>query len=199
MSKRYTPEEKNAALAALDENDGVVSIASLVTGIPSRTLQAWKGECQPREQLLLLHKHKNAAQQQRQQQQTFSLPDDQEFEEAMREQAAAADSIIDEVLDELLKDVQVLSKRIRHNFDQAPPVSQIMALTRLLDRVIKLDARKPRLEPERRLNLIRYQYPDGTIHKVPPWYPGDESDADQPGWTPSIFKRKSQPQAEDEG
>ena len=89
------------------------------------------------------------------------------------------------MLDELLKDVQVLAKRIRHNFDQAPPVSQIMALTRLLDRVIKLDARKPHLEPnQRKVYLIRYQYPDGTIHKVPPWYGGDEDDADEPGWSP---------------
>ena|SRR5690606_4529928 len=198
MSKRYTPEEKAAALAALDENDGSVAITSLVTGIPSRTLQAWKRERQPKEQLLLLHKQKNTAQQQQQQQQPFRYPNDPELEKLLREQAAAADRIIDDVLDQLLKDVQVLSRRIRHNFDQAPPVSQIMALTRLLDRVIKLDARKPRLEPERRLELIRYQYPDGSIHKVPPWYPGDEDDADLPGFIPTLYKRKPQPPEDDE-
>jgi transposase-like protein len=199
MSKRYTPEEKAAALAALDENDGSILLTSLKTGVPERTLHSWKRDRLPKEELLQRRQAiKNTPPQPPPPQQTFRYPNDPELEKLLREQAAAADTIIDDVLDQLLKDVQVLSRRIRHNFDQAPPVSQIMALTRLLDRVIKLDARKPRLEPERRLELIRYQYPDGSIHKVPPWYPGDEDDADQPGFIPSIFKRKVQAQADDD-
>ncbi|HLU12254.1 MAG TPA: transposase [Oceanobacillus sp.] len=177
MSK-YTPEQKAEALRILDET-GSVFAASRQSGVSERTLFRWQRERTlpppPQEKTQLPPPPPPP----------LSFPNDPELEEALREQAAAADSIIDDVLDQLLKDVQVLSKRIRHNFDQAPPVSQIMALTRLLDRVIKLDARKPRLESnKRKVYLIRYQYPDGTIHKVPPWYDGDEDDADDPNWSP---------------
>jgi hypothetical protein len=161
MSK-YTPEQKAEALRILDET-GSAFAASHQSGVSERTLFRWQRERTltppPQEKTQLTPPPP-----------TLSFPDDPEFEEALREEAAAADHIIDDVLDELLKDVQVLSKRIRHNFDQAPPVSQIMALTRLLDRVIKLDARKPRLERRKSdFAIIRYQDPDGSIHKTPPW------------------------------
>ena len=83
--------------------------------------------------------------------------------------------MIDTMLKRLMHSALQLSERFETNFDQAPPVSQMMALTRLLDRIIKLDSRKPRLQKSKAY-IIRYQYPDGTFHKVPPWYGGDDED-----------------------
>ena len=182
MSRRYTPEEKAAALEALAATNNVLS-ASIVAQVPKRTLYRWQRHKRFEGKVPQVPQEKTSVPQVPVPQ-TLSFPGDPEFEEALRDEAASADRIIDDVLKALLNDVQVLSKRVHHNFDQAPPVSQIMALTRLLDRVIKLDARKPRLEEGRKVYLIRYQYPDGTIHKVPPWYKGDEDDADDPDWSP---------------
>jgi len=188
MSKRYTPEEKAAALEVLAATKNVVS-ASIVAQVPKRTLYRWQRQKRLEGKVPQVPQEKTSVPRVPQ---ALSFPDDPELEEALREEAASADRIIDDVLKVLLKDVQVLSRRIRRNFDQAPPVSQIMALTRLLDRVIKLDARKPRLEPKREVQLIRYLYPDGTIHKVPPWVDENAPETDQYGRRIPLWNRTRQ-------
>ena len=191
MSKRYTPEEKTAALAALEENRGDTAITSLKTGIPQRTLQAWRRAAIPPEELLRRLSEKNTAQQAPPPQQLMLprslMEDDPAFAEILRHEGEHADALLDEVLKQLMESVRVLAGRLTTNFDNAPPVSQMMALTRLIDRVLKLDARQPRVQKPKAY-IMRYQYPDRTFHKVPPWYHGAESDADKPGFTPFGWK-----------
>jgi transposase-like protein len=191
MSKRYTPEEKARILQTLYENCSNVARTSQQTGVPSRTLYTWWKE----EQAKLPQLPQEKIELPPPLQQPIRFGDDPELEEWARQEASRADAIMDQVLDQLLDQVRVLSSRLSYNFDKAPPTSQMMALTRLLDRILKLDARKPRLEQKQRFTFIRYVDTDNTIHKTPPWYRwggGSDADADQPDWDPitSRWRRK---------
>jgi hypothetical protein len=62
---------------------------------------------------------------------------------------------MDEMLDHLMQQARVLSQRFAYNYEKMPPTSQMLALTRLIDRIIKLDARKPRTGKELRVRVVR--------------------------------------------
>jgi hypothetical protein len=49
-----------------------------------------------------------------------------------------------------------------------------MALARLLDRVIKLEPIIASTRPPRPIT-IQYEYPNGTVHDIPPWKHPDYS------------------------
>lgn len=169
MSRRYTPEERAAALAALDENRGDTAITSLKLGLPQRTLQAWKRAATPPEELLRRLEEKNSAQQAPPQQpEPIYFSDDPEFEAILRRDAEHDDLLFDDVLKQLMTSVRNLVGRLDTNFDQVSPLSQMMAITRLLDRILKLEARKPRIDAPSAI-IIRYQDTDGSYHKMPHW------------------------------
>lgn len=162
MSRRYTPEEKATILEKLAENGGKVARTSQQTGVPARTLHAWRAQEQGK-----LPQH--------------LLMNDPEFEAILRRDAQRADTILDDVLKQLLESVRVLAGRVTTTFDHVPPTTQMMALSRLIDRILKLEARQPRIE-QPKAYIMRYQYPDGTFHMVPPWAGDDDDDDDDDDW-----------------
>jgi transposase-like protein len=153
MSKQYTPEEKAAALEALAATKNVAT-ASLVAGVPQRTLYRWQRQQRLEGKLPPLPQENSALPPP-----LPRHPDDPDAEDLR------ADGIMDEVLNHLMEQARLLSLRFSQNYDQMPPVSQMMALTRLIDRIIKLDARKPRTGKELRVRVIRVdkgeREPDG--------------------------------------
>jgi transposase-like protein len=140
--RRYTEEQKAAALRVIAEK-GVYE-ASVETGISLRTLYEWQR----------VQRRQTQVAQPESSSWLPNHPDDPEYSEDAR-----ADAIIDEVLDQLLEQARVLSKRFSLSFDQASPVSQMMALTRLIDRIVKLDARKPRTGKPMRITVVREDRP----------------------------------------
>jgi transposase-like protein len=161
MSRRYTPEEKTAIMQTLAENGGNVARTSTQTGVPVRTLHAWRAQEQGK-----LPKH--------------LLMDDPEFEAILRRDAEHADAILDDVLKQLLESVRVLAGRINTNFDHVPPTTQMMALSRLIDRILKLEARQPRIEQPHAI-IIRYQDDDGSFHRTPYWMRSADDEEEEDG------------------
>jgi transposase-like protein len=146
MSKRYTLEEKASAVQTLSDNCGNIQRTSQQTGIPSRTLYTWWNQEQTKLQQLPQGKNELPPPPL----QTPSAADHPEADEDLR-----ADGIMDEVLEHLMQQARMLSLRFSQNYEKMPPTSQMMALTRLIDRIIKLDARKPRTGKELRVRVIR--------------------------------------------
>lgn len=164
MSKRYTNQQKADALQQLDDNDGNVMLTAIQTDIPKRTLYEWKRQRklqaikdgQPASGTL---QHKKSAVPPQQSAANTDQPDDDE-DPYLREYTTIRKRLMDHIFtmtDSLIDDPETAHVRI-------------IALSRLLDRVIKLEA-LTRKETDDRVIRIEYKYPDGTIHDRPPWAP----------------------------
>ncbi len=170
MSRRYTPQEKADILERLDDNFGNVTLTALQTGVPARTLYEWKRQRKLRRLQRgepLLHK-KNVPPQQ----QTAADPDpsgDDPPDDPPNEYAR--------IRQRLMEHVDTLIETLTDDPDTAH--LRIVALSRLLDRVIKLEALA---RPPAEETVIRWEfvYPDGAVHAVPPWgqEPADEPPPD---------------------
>ncbi len=80
----------------------------------------------------------------------------------------------------------LLLQRIRHRLigelaaltaeglQVSSPYQRILALTMLLDRLMKLDAHLEPYTPINKIRTVEYVYPDGSRHKVPPWQKADD-------------------------
>ncbi len=147
MSRRYTPKQKADALQHLDDNYGNVPLTALQTSIPERTLRDWK-RLRKLETLKQLPPKKVA---QRQQQKEYEEEDTTAAYTRIR---AHLMQHINTLLDTLTDDPDTANLRA-------------IALTRLLDRTIKLEAFVQN-ETDHAIR-IEYQYPDGSIHTAPPW------------------------------
>lgn len=162
---RYTQDEKNEVLACLDFNQGDVQLASQLMGVPERTIYAWKRERKLQRQAVsaAVQQEKKASPQQY----TAANPQlDLNTPEAMYTHIRnRLVSHINTLLDHLMDDPDTAHLRI-------------MALSRLLDRVIKLEAYAAS-EVREHTVTIEYQYADGTIHDVPPWQHPDYSYSDE--------------------
>ena len=70
------------------------------------------------------------------------------------------------------------------------------ALKAILDSVMKLEARMPQTAPQEKVYRIEYKYPDGTLHRTPPWAKddsgGDASLHSRRVWTPIWKDRVSE-------
>lgn len=161
MSRRYTTEQKESAMQCLDDNYGNVTITALQTGVPKRTLQEWKRQrklqaIQRGEPLL---REKNHAPQQ---QQTTDDADTPQAEYARIRQR-------------LMSHIHTLTETLTDDPDTAH--LRASALSRLIDRVIKLEALIKSTGPVE--CRITFEYPDGTIHDIPPWqHPDYMTDVD---------------------
>ncbi len=162
MPKRYTDQQREDTLQHLDDNYGNVTLTALQTNIPARTIYQWKRERKLRRQQAeppLLHKKSDA------------LP---------QKSAANTDHIEDEPQGEytrlrtrLMQHIDTIVETLTDDPDTAH--IRAMALTRLLDRVIKLEALTRTEQPEQVLR-VEYLYPDGSIHDIPPWQKPDTDD-----------------------
>ena len=164
MSRRYTDEQKAEALQHLDDNYGNVTLTALQTGIPIRTLRDWK-----RYRKLEILKDLPPEKVARRRQQEIEPEEQADIEE---EDSAAAYS---RIRAHLMQHINTLLETLTDDPDTAN--LRVIALTRLLDRVIKLEALVQSTSDQ--VVRIEYQYPDGTIHNVPPWE-SDWGDHEQP-------------------
>jgi|GEM_PF-1732420 len=151
MSKRYTAAEKDAILKRLRANHGDMARTAREVEIPLRTLRNWttpEGLEAMREAAAPVRQYPK-----------FIPPRLQD--EIDRAEARYAESNFDKLYNKLMEDALALSQRFMETAQDAPPASQIMALTRLIDRLLKLDERKPRLDEQERYNVmvIEYGYP----------------------------------------
>ncbi|MBI5666476.1 MAG: hypothetical protein HZC41_00590 [Chloroflexi bacterium] len=163
MPKKYSPETRAAALAALQANNNDILLTSLQTGVSSRTLYDW------RRQLWL---QQSVLQPQcpvlPQQNPPLSPADDQaetvpEFENDLDALAFLRRQIMRELV--------TLSAELQRGMASSSPYQRVLALSQLLDRLMKLDEHlQPYLPAHNQIRTIEYIYPDGSRHDVPPWY-----------------------------
>lgn len=148
--KRYTEDEKEHARQCLMNAAWDVPLISLQLGIPERTLYRWKNDWQ-----------KNI----------FSLPTRQtafgmtreELEDAL--QAEYISGVYTDLRETLLEHIHNLAPTLSDDPDLAH--RRVLAITRLLDRVIQLE-KMVRIERPT-VQVIKYEYPDETYHEVPYW------------------------------
>ena len=153
----YPPERKAAVLQQLQANHNNVALTSIQTGVPERTIRDWR------------RKHW--------------------LEKALPPQgtpAAAAKPALDYgeetealkfVRQQIIQEVVSVASNLADTLNTTAPYHRILALTQLLDRLIKLDAYIPETERERVVRF-EFQYPDGSIHDVPEWHRDVEEDDD---------------------
>ena len=132
MSKRYSQEEKDQALARLVANTNDVPLTSAQTGIPVRTLHAWRRAHLASEQY--------AAQQQ---QQVKLASSDDEALRLLRQQ----------LVSEALSFIASLEEVI----DDATLNQRVSALGQLIDRIVKLAVLLPPAQTEQ---VLRIEYAD---------------------------------------
>jgi transposase-like protein len=139
MSKRYSQEEKDRALERLAANTGDASLTSAQTGIPLRTLHAWRRA---------LEQH--GAQQQ--QQPVKLAPSDDEALRLLRQQLVSEALSFIASLDEVVEEAS-LNQRVS-------------ALGQLIDRIVKLAVLLPPAQSEQVIR-IEYADPDTMEDTVP--------------------------------
>lgn len=158
MARRYTPEQKAEILQILDDNFGNVQLTAAFIGMPERTLRDWKNrrKRQHIREFVDLPPEKNNRRRRQ-----------EDMEEEIHEYTHLRERLMDHInnLMETLTDDPDLAHL------------RVIALTRLLDRVIKLEALTAK-EGEQVIRL-EYKYPDGTIHDKPPWMDDDDEESTQ--------------------
>lgn len=161
MVRHYTPEQKADYLQHLDDNFGNVTLTALQTGVPSRTLYTWK-----RERKLQAIKNGDP------------IPGTLRHKKSLVPPPPKADEPEDaqgeytRLRERLMEHINNLMETLTDDPDTAH--LRVVALTRLLDRVIKLEALTAK-EGEQ-VYRIEYKYPDGTIHDIPHWENEDYDD-----------------------
>jgi transposase-like protein len=163
---RYTREQRWEVLDILEANYGNVTLTAQQTGVPIRTLYAWKRE------------HRRVAQQTGSKlQHTKNFPllpenaavhDDPPPAQPQTEAERAAEYTA--LRASLMRHINTLTATMIDDPDTAH--LRAMALTRLLDRVIKLETLAA-AQPMERTIRIEYEY-GGAVHAVPPWQQPDD-------------------------
>jgi transposase-like protein len=132
MSTRYSPDFKSLVARLLWMYGGNVSLVSHLTGVPERTIRSWRWNIIPHE-----FRQENPLEQQ---EQAALLPH-------KNSSTAAADNL--EVLHtRLMEQTLALVSSLSTDADAAPFPQRAMALTRLIDRIVKLEAHVPSLDFE---------------------------------------------------
>ena len=145
MPWKYPPEQKTAALMILAANYGDLQLTSDQTGIPIRTLTDWKRDGIKQQKNNFHRKQLNMAE-------NAENPEDNEFFR-LREI--------------LMEHVFSLSMAISDEEDATTLSIRSLAISRLLDRIIKLDDFIPSTFKEK---TVRFEYVyDGSVHNAPPW------------------------------
>jgi transposase-like protein len=160
---RYTDDERREALKQLAMNKGDVVRTARETEIPVRTLRTW---CSPEE----LTKMRQSPKEKRRK--GKFLPPDL-LAQIEKADAIYTESVMDQLRNKLMAEALELVTDFSATIEDVPSTSKVLALTRLIDRILKLDERKPRIEDETRgVHIFRqeFKYPDGTVsprHPVP--------------------------------
>jgi transposase-like protein len=135
MPRKYSPEEKTAALELLERNGGNIPLTAVQTGIADRTLYRWR---------------QHIWWQQSWQRHTTASPPPQNLPQ-FEDELDALTYLRRQIRDELLR---LASFQESNTF--ATPQQRILFITQLLDRLMKLDQHlKPyRPKPQTRYHVI---------------------------------------------
>lgn len=163
MPRAYTMEKKNEVFRVLAENKGHVMRTSIQTHVPASTIWYWlqrkrlKMEMEAKAQKgdELQQKEKNALLQQQQQ---IELDDDYEINETYVE--------LQSLRKRLMQHVSDLTDNLSSDHENVN--QRAIAISRLLDRIMKLDAQLEKMSPDNyMIYRIQYQYPDNSLHDMP--------------------------------
>jgi hypothetical protein len=181
MSKRYTAQQKEDVLRCLQANNGSVMLTSIQTGVSERTIRSWRQRIHMEKQLSdnsneeRQQQKENVRRRQQQQKEDETLyghdtscPNDRNQNDEDETPAQFA---------ELKKLRQTI---MNHIFDLAADLSsddelvsqRAIAISRLLDRIPKLDAQIKSLSPENGKYQIEYIH-KGKVYDAPPWQSDD--------------------------
>jgi transposase-like protein len=171
MPRRYTAEERAEALRSLDLYQGSIQLTSLRTGIPERTLRDWRKQRSLSDPVDNNH------------QEDLSLPPE-------KKSSAAAIKELQDLRELLMSHVFEIAASLSQN-DELVNMRAI-AVSRLLDRVMKLDIQIAQIIPDGpQVFRVEYQYPDGTIHDMPIWRNPVYLPWDHPDFDPKTGKSRN--------
>ena len=147
MSRRYTPQEKADALQRLDTNFGDITVTSIQTSIPARTLRGWRKQ----RGLEAVQSDQLPPQNHRRRRQQTSDEDDQE-------------NPFNRLREELMQHIFDLSATLMDE----PSIAYMRArtLTRLIDRVIRLETVIEKNDKDLNITVV-YEHPDGSLKPYP--------------------------------
>ncbi len=161
MARRYKDTEKQHALASLDQHKGNAQAASRETGIPAETLRRWAQERKAHEDARLQL---------------------EERLDVLRERAHVSDGDHQErdpllrLREQLMENALVLVESLRGVVHDAPLSQRANALNQLLDKIIKLGELLPEEPGEEKIIRHEFRYPDGSLHRTPPWAAPDSEE-----------------------
>ncbi len=168
MPRKFSPETRAAALAALQANDNDILLTSLQTGISSRTLYDWRRQHWLQQTVLQPQSPLSP-----QQNPPPPIPD--------------FDSDLDALAflrRQIMRELVTLGDELQRGRTLSSPYQRVLALSQLLDRLMKLDEHLQPYQPvDHKIRTVEYIYPDGTRHSVPPWYRADDEDTADSGQT----------------
>jgi transposase-like protein len=158
MSRRYTSDEKSRFLNQLYANHGNIALTHLQTGVPERTLFAWR-----REDWL----------QQRQQRHTPLPPQEApppiELHRELPEIPTFDDDLeaVKYLRSQMMKELVNVGASLTDGIYASTPYQRVLVLSQLLDRLIKLDAHLQPYTPVEQIIRFEYADPDEMEDTVP--------------------------------
>ena len=181
MSKRYTAQQKEDVLRCLQANNGSVMLTSIQTGVSERTIRSWRQRIHMEKQI-----NENSTEERQQQKENVRQRQQQQQKEDGtlygHDTSCPNDrNQNDEESDPQLTELRSLRQTImNHIFDLAADLSsddelvsqRAIAISRLLDRIPKLDAQIKSLSPENGKYQIEYIH-KGKVYDAPPWQSDD--------------------------
>jgi hypothetical protein len=200
MSKRhYSPEQKEHAILALQHYDGDIGRVSRLLNISNRTLYRWRKEMENSNQWRDLPKNfisssppispiSPSPEPPASYTAAFGMTRE-ELEKALEFEYVKHP--YEDLRKALMADVQKLQRTIADDPDSAHIRS--LAVSRMLGDVLHLDQMCRIEKPQ--LSIIKYEFPDGTFHDIPPWSHGVHNRAMQAYWT--VIEQAKQQHYED--
>jgi transposase-like protein len=162
MTRRYTQQQKEEILQQLDDNFGNVTLTAIQTGIPKRTIYDWK---QQRKLLALKNGEPVPGQLPPKKNSVWRRQSAANPEQAETHDDGNPPNEYARIRERLMEHLDTLIETLTDDPDTAH--LRISALSRLLDRVIKLEDLARTAGPQK--VIFEYKYPDGTIHGKPMW------------------------------
>jgi len=163
----YTSEQKKLARRLLIIHGGDVGIVHHLTAIPKRTLYDWRAVWDDDYDLYMdafAQKIINHADAKRRIEHT-ATPHETDDETSAQPQNTIAQ--LKQVRETLMQHVTTLANNLM--LGDGYINHRVIALTRLLDRILQLEAIITKDDPERE-HIVRFEYYyDGEVHNVPPW------------------------------
>ena len=154
MPFKYTPDQHAAAMVVLERNRGDIRATAHQTGIPDRTLRAWRGSILP------------------------YLPPPPPLSRQNTAELPAFENDLDTlafIRQNILAELSRLSASLQHDSGFSTPYQRALVLSQLMDKLLKLDVHlKPYVPQEPQKIRIEFVDEQGNVHDKLPGDPDDE-------------------------